>query len=154
MEAKLINPFIRAIQSVITTMAGKQPKVAGKPYLKKDDVAYGDVSSVVGLTGHKNGNFSISFDEPCIISLASAIFGEEFTELNNEVADVVGELANMVSGKARQELELLGYLFHGSIPTVFTGKNHEVKHMTEGPKIGIPFQIENHRFTFEICFEF
>jgi len=32
------------------------------------------------------------------------MFGEEMKEINNEIADAVGELTNMISGQARKEL--------------------------------------------------
>jgi len=36
------------------------------------------------------------------------MFAETITELNDEVKDAVGELSNMISGQARQKLELIG----------------------------------------------
>jgi len=38
MDVKLINPFINATANVLETMAFVKPE-AGRPYLKKDDVA-------------------------------------------------------------------------------------------------------------------
>jgi chemotaxis protein CheX len=38
MDAKIINPFIKATIDVMKTMASIVPK-SGKPYLKKDDIA-------------------------------------------------------------------------------------------------------------------
>ena len=153
MEAKFINPFIKATIEVIHTMAHVNTK-ASKPYLKKDDLATGDVSTVVGLTGKINGTFSISFDEKSILKIASGLFGEELTELDKEVAEVAGELANMISGQARREIETLGMLLDGSIPSVITGRNHNILHLTDGPKIAIPFSIPGvGNFTKELCFE-
>lgn len=54
MDAKLINPFINATTNVLETMAFIK-SVPGKPYLKKDDVAKGDVTGVIGITGETNG---------------------------------------------------------------------------------------------------
>ncbi|MBF0226622.1 MAG: chemotaxis protein CheX [Desulfobacterales bacterium] len=152
MDANLINPFIKATIEVLTTMASVKP-IPKKPYLKKDAVATGDVSSVVGLTGAKNGTVSISFEENCILKIVSNMFNEEMTELNHDVADAVGEIFNMISGQARQDLESIGYLFHGSIPSIFTKKGHEIIHITEGPKIAVPFTTPDGAFTLEVCFE-
>ncbi|MGM0417231.1 MAG: chemotaxis protein CheX [Thermodesulfobacteriota bacterium] len=154
MKAELVNPFITATKNVLETMAFIQV-TPGKPYLKKETTATGDVSSIVGLTGSPNGSFSISFEKNIILKIVSNMFGEDITELNEDVAEASGEIANMVSGQARQELEVDGYLFDGSIPSVVTGEKHELRHITEGPKIAVPFQ-ENEtggKFTLEICFE-
>ena len=152
MDVKLINPFINATLNVIETMAFINP-VAGTPYFKKDDVAQGDVSGVVGLTGETNGAVSVTFNELCILKIVSNMFGEEMKEINNEIADAVGELTNMISGQARKELEEIGKTFGATIPSVITGKNHKIESMTKGPKIGIPFKTDFGSFTIEVSLE-
>lgn len=154
MKAEFVNPFITATKNVLETMAFVSVK-SGKPYLKKDSTATGDVSSIVGLTGNPNGSFSISFEKSLILKIVSKMFGEEMTELSDEVAEAAGEIANMVSGQARQELEVDGHVFDGSIPSVVTGEKHQLRHITEGPKIAVPFTDEEigANFTLEICFE-
>ena len=152
MDAKLINPFINATLNVLQTMAFVTCK-PGKPYLKKDDMARGDVTGVIGITGEANGSVSVTFDELSILKIVSNMFGEEMTELNGEIADAVGELTNMISGQARKELEEVGKVFEAAIPSVITGKNHCIMHITHGPKIAIPFTMDEGSFTIEISFE-
>jgi chemotaxis protein CheX len=152
MNVKLINPFINATINVLETMAFVTVN-AGKPYLKKDNVAVGDVTGVLGLTGIANGTISVTFEEKCILTVVSNMFGETMTELNNEIADAVGELTNMISGQARRELEEVGKVFKAAIPSVITGRNHSIKHYTDGPKIAIPFSTQTGDFTIEVCFE-
>jgi chemotaxis protein CheX len=69
------------------------------------------------------------------------------------VADAVGELFNMVSGQARVELENMGRSYQAAIPSVFSGKDHTIIHITDGPKIAIPFDTPDGAFTMEVCFE-
>ncbi|MBL7180443.1 MAG: chemotaxis protein CheX [Pseudomonadota bacterium] len=152
MDVKMINPFINATLNVLETMAFVKAE-AGKPYLKKNDVAQGDVSGVVGFTGEANGTVYVTFDEECILKIVSNMFGEEMTEINNEITDAVGELTNMISGQARKEIAEIGKVFHGAIPTVVTGKNHKVISMVKGPKIAIPFKTDAGSFTIEVCIE-
>ncbi len=152
MDVKLINPFINATVNVLGTMAFVESE-AGKPYLKKDDVARGDVSGVIGFTGETNGTLSITFNELCILKIVSSMFGEEMTEINDEIADAVGELTNMISGQARKELAEVGKKYQAAIPTVITGKNHQLETKTQGPKIAIPFKTEFGSFTIEVCLE-
>lgn len=152
MDANMINPFINATTNVLETMAFIACK-AGKPYLKKDDIATGDVTGVIGLTGDKNGTIAVTFDENSILKIVSNMFGEEMAELNHEISDAVGELVNMISGQARRELEEGGKVFDAAIPSVISGKGHSVTHYTDGPKIAIPFTTDNGRFTIEVCLE-
>ena len=152
MDVKLINPFITATTNVLETMAFTKSQ-AGKPYLKKDDAAHGDVSGVIGFTGETNGTVSVTVDESCILKIVSNMFGEEMTEINNEITDAVGEITNMISGQARKELEEMGKLFHGAIPSVISGKNHTLETMTKGPRIAIPFKTDAGSFTIIVCLE-
>jgi chemotaxis protein CheX len=150
MDATIINPFINATINVLETMAFVKAK-PGKPYLKKDDTAMGDVTGVIGVTGMANGTVSVTFEETSILKIVSNMFGETIETLDNEVADAVGELTNMISGQARMELEQKGKVFEAAIPSVITGKGHKIIHITEGPKIAIPFTVEEGNFTIEVC---
>ncbi len=152
MDVKLINPFINATINVLETMAFIRV-TAGKPYVKTDNVAVGDVSGVLGLTGVANGTIAVTFEEKCILTIVSNMFGETMTELNNEIGDAVGELTNMISGQARRELEQIGKVFKAAIPSVVTGRDHSIIHYSDGPKIAIPFSTESGEFTIEVCFE-
>ncbi len=152
MDVKLVNPFINATINVLETMAFIDVK-AGKPYLKKDSVAVGDVTAVLGLTGVANGTISVTFEEKCILTVVSNMLGETIKEINNDIADAVGELTNMISGQARRELGEMGRVLKAAIPSVIAGKNHSIIHYTTGPKIAIPFGTDNGNFTIEVCFE-
>ncbi len=152
MDVMLINPFIDATIHVLSSMAFTQAHV-GKPYRKKDNLAKGDVTGIVGLTGETRGTLSVSFSEDCILSIVSKMFGEEITEIDHEVKDAVGEILNIVSGQARQKLETLGRTLKGAIPTVIAGKNHSITHITTHSVIAIPFSTDNGKFTIEICLE-
>ena len=150
MDAAIINPFINATVNVLETMAFVKA-TSGKPYLKSDDTARGDVTGVIGLTGLAHGTISVTFEENCILKIVSNMFGEPIETLDSEVADAVGELTNMISGQARMELEQNGKLFEAAIPSVITGKGHKIMHITEGPKIAIPFTTDDGAFTIEVC---
>jgi chemotaxis protein CheX len=152
MDVKLVNPFIEATTHVLQSMAFTKTK-PGTPYLKKDTIARGDVTGIVGLIGEARGTISVSFTEECILSIVSNMFGEEVTEINDEVKDAVGEILNIVSGQARQKLEGIGRMIKGAIPTVISGKDHTITHITKQPIVAVPFESEKGSFTIEICIE-
>ena len=152
MDVKIVNPFINATVKVLETMAHAEVK-PGKPYVKKDNIAKGDVTGIIGFTGESNGTISVTFDAGSILKIVSSMFGEEVTALDAEVSDAVGELTNMISGQARRKLEETGKIFEAAIPSVVSGKNHRITHITSGPIIAIPFTTEGGSFTIEICFD-
>ena len=150
MKAEFINPFLEATVSVIKTMASLEP-TPGKPHLKKDSASTGDVSGIVGITGDAEGSLCLTFSEECILFVVSRMLGENQTEINDDVKDAVGELTNMISGDSRRRLQELGHSFQGAIPSVISGKGHEVKHITKGPILAIPFSTQAGNFTVEVC---
>ncbi|MGD9160473.1 MAG: chemotaxis protein CheX [Desulfobacteraceae bacterium] len=152
MDANLINPFLESTLHVLQTIAGIKAE-KGNPYLKKDNVAIGDASGVIGLAGDMNGIISVTFTEKCILHIVTGMFGEEVKELNEEIGDAVGEIANMISGQARQKLEAQGTNLQAAIPSVVMGKNHTISHLTKQPIIALPFITAGGEFTIEICFE-
>jgi len=152
MDVTLVNPFIEATLHVLSSIAFTKA-TAGKPYLKKDAIAKGDISGVVGLSGEARGTLSVSFSKTSILSIVSKMFGEPIEDINDEVRDAVGEILNIVSGLARQKLETKGRVLKGAIPTVITGENHSITHIPKQPIIAIPFATENGHFTIEVCLE-
>lgn len=150
MDVRFINPFLEATIDVLKTMAFVEPR-PGKPYLKKDDLAKGDVSGIIGFTGAATGSMALSFSEGCILKIVSNMLGEEIKEINGDIKDAVGEITNMVSGAARKKLESLGLSVSAAIPTVIAGKGHSVSHIMGGPSIIIPFETDQGSFVVDVC---
>jgi chemotaxis protein CheX len=150
MDVRFINPFLKGTMSVLKTMAFITPK-AGKPFVKKDNLAEGDISGIIGMTGAVRGSLALSFSESCIVKVVSNMLGEEITEINGDIQDAVGEITNMISGVARKELEANGLSIQAAIPTVVSGKNHSITHVLGGPSIIIPFETDHGSFVVDVC---
>lgn len=154
MNVDYINPFLEAAINVVETMAFIKPQQNGKPYLKKkEDLTKGDVTGIIGLTGHERGSIAVSFSKKCILRIIKGMLGEEKYYIDADVRDAVGELTNMIAGDGRRILSLKGYIFEASIPTVVVGSDHYIEHKTKGTIIVIPFKIEDEPFFVEACFE-
>jgi len=150
-DAKIINPFIEAAMNVLKTMAMIEAS-PGKPFIKKDDRAMGDVSGIIGITGAAQGSMSISFESPCICSIVTNLFGIAVQSVNDEVKDAVGEMTNMICGDARRRLEGAGVSLQAGTPTVVSGKDHSITHINTGPRLALPFNTENGKFVLEVAF--
>jgi chemotaxis protein CheX len=150
MDVKFINPFLEGTVEVLTTMAFVNPK-PGKPYLKKNNLAKGDVSGIIGITGTIRGSLALSFSTGSILKIVSNMLGEEITAINGDIRDAVGEITNMVSGAARKRIETMGFSLSASIPTVVSGKEHSIMHVMGGPSVVIPFEMEGGSFVVDVC---
>lgn len=153
MKADFVNPFLESVVNVLSTMASLKV-TPGRPSVKEDDVAKGDVTGLIGMAGQQTrGSFAITFTEQAIFKIASQMLGDQPTEVDESVTDLVGEITNMATGGAKALFEQKGYDFDMAIPTVVAGKNHRIVHKSTGPKLILPFSTEVGEFFVEICFE-
>jgi len=150
MDVKFINPFLNGTQEVLKKMAFMDA-VPGKPYLKKEEAASGDVSGIIGITGDATGSLALSFSEKCICKIVSNMLGEEHPEVTKEILDAVGELTNMVSGASRTQLEKMGMAVYAAIPTVVHGQGHTITHILKSPSLVIPFSTAAGPFFIDVC---
>ena len=150
MDVKFVNPFLEGTVEVLTTMAFVKPR-PGKPYLKKNNLAKGDVSGIIGITGTIKGSLALSFSSGSILKIVSNMLGEEMTSINGDIRDAVGEITNMVSGAARKKIEAMGFSLSASIPTVVSGKEHSITHVLGGPSVVIPFELDEGPFVVDVC---
>ena len=151
-DAEIAKPFIQATKHVLSTMAMLDP-TPGKPYVKKNNTAAGDVSAVVGLTGDKHGSISISFSKACAVAIVKNMLGDDIQDIMQDAKDAVGEITNMISGQARAGLAQMGLAMQASTPTVIFGDNHTISHVSSGPVVAIPFSTAHGDFTVEFCFQ-
>ena len=149
---EIAKPFIPAVTMVLSTMAGVTP-TAGKPYVKKNLRASGDISAIVGITGAHRGTISLTFSRSCAVHLVKAMLGDDISDIIQDTSDAVGEITNMVSGQARAGLAEMGIILQGSTPSIILGDNHTLAHVSSSPIIAIPFSTESGNFTLEFCLE-
>lgn len=149
-DVNVINPFLDAVIDVLSTMAQITPE-PGKPYIKGNRLAKGDITGIIGITGKDKGTISVTFNEATATKVVANMLGEEVTDVE-VLRDGIGEVTNMISGQARQGLAGIGLKYHAAIPVVVIGKNHKVQHVSDGPILAIPFTTEDGEITVEVCF--
>lgn len=148
-DVRFINPMLTAVIHVLDTMASVKAE-PGKPFVNTDGTAVGDVTGLIGVTGYSEGVISLTLEEPCVLKIVSNMLGEEFERIDEEIADAVGELTNMIAGQARKHLSESGMTFQAGTPSVITGKNHKLKHISDSPILSIPFTTKDGNLVVEI----
>lgn len=150
MKAELINPFLNATKNVIETMAQTKVK-AGKPHLKENKVAYGEVTGVIGMSSETiSGSMIVSFSAAAILKIvANMLMEEPRAKIDDEVVDAVGEITNMICGGAKAELAKVNHKFDLATPTMVVGKGVEISYYSSAPTIVIPFETADGNFVVE-----
>ena len=147
MKAKYINPFLAASLNLFRDHL--EVDCANKPpYLNKDPARLGEVSAIIGLAGETSGAVVLSFEGPTALAMAGKLAGKPFTELSSEAIDCVGELANIIAGNAKRDLE--DFRISISLPGVFVGQDARIKWPEGVPVITIPFSSELGEFSVNV----
>ncbi|MCD4687980.1 MAG: chemotaxis protein CheX [Desulfuromonadaceae bacterium] len=107
------------------------------------------VSAIVGMAGANKGMLAIHIPEATALVITSSFLMMEVTEVDDDVKDAIGELANMVAGSIKADLTEQGQEFKLSIPSVVCGAEYEIDCLTDSQGVSMPFSIEGGEFLVE-----
>jgi CheY-specific phosphatase CheX len=146
-----LRHFREAVIEVMQTMANLE--VHSHKVFEKHAAGWprADVSGNIGLIGDKLiGGFALLFPRDAVLTIASNVLYEEFSEITVDVSDCVGELCNIVCGGVKKRFaEELEMRFNLTQPTVIRGENHTLCHMVHHPVSVIPFNFQDKEFYLE-----
>lgn len=152
-KADFILPFIEATHEMFRLMLQQNLK-RKEVYIKKNHVMFGDISGIVGLSGNTCGTSSISLPESLAIKCVGLMMDEETSEglPDSVVHDGVGEMINMVSGQARTSLASTPDAIECTLPTIISGRGHELFHREGTCNVSIIFETEEgEEFAIDVC---
>ena len=147
MKAAHINPFLASTLEVFSTMLGSK-LTRGELSLSMNFQPQHDVSGIIGLSGKASGTVVVSLDRDVAIAATERLLGERPSTINADVVDAVGEIVNMIAGRAKSNLEELAMTL--SLPTVITGKNHVIQFGSSAQTICIPYVCEWGQLSLEV----
>ena len=148
MQADYINCFVAAVQNVFRTMLNTEVTVA-RPHVKTESTSSHDVTGIVTLSGDVVGAVALSFPSESGVNAVEALSETRCEFGSDEFSDAIGELANMVSGNAKKDLDNLSVNI--SIPTVVIGRNHRLGRQVLGPWIVLDCESVLGAFTMAVC---
>jgi chemotaxis protein CheX len=135
-KAEYVNPFVCAAVEVFSTML-KCELVRGPLSLNANFQPAHEVSGIIGLSGRASGTVVVSVDREVAISATEKFLGVRPTTIDSDVIDAIGEITNMIAGRAKAGLESLAMSL--ALPTVITGKNHIIRFGSNAQTICIPY---------------
>ena len=146
LDPKLIIPFINSARGVFNTMVAVTTTI-GKPHLKTAPQPAYDVSGIIGFSGQIIGSVVVSFPTECAAKVVEAFAGMKLAVGSPDFVDAVGELANMIAGAAKKDLQAECSI---TVPSVIVGAGHVVARLSGVPSIVIPIQTPFGAFAVEV----
>jgi chemotaxis protein CheX len=130
-QSPMLGHLIVSTKAVCQTMLGWGIRIQ-ETNVSSEFQPSRDVTGIIGLAGSIKGTIVVSVDKEVAFAAAEIFIGERPTGIDSDVLDLVGELANMIGGGAKERCETSGVLL--GLPSTISGKEYRIS-FTAGSKI-------------------
>ena len=121
-------------------VAAQQPATVGSPYLVTDGTpAVHEYTGVITVSGRREGVVYFTAPKAMLTVLLMKMQENDFSHEN--MRDLVGEVANTISGNARRDF---GNEFVISVPSVLTGERNDPPLISGARSFVIPINWRSH----------
>ena len=121
MKVEFVNPFIQAATEVLESELGGE-SLRGELRLHTSAITTDEVTAIVGVTGTVRGLVLYSMNEATATAIVSRTMNQEFVEFDALAQSGMGELGNVITGRAGALLSEAGYPSNMTPPAVVVGK--------------------------------
>jgi chemotaxis protein CheX len=109
------------------------------------------VLALIGLAGQWAGTGTFSCAAESAQRISGALLMQEYSSVDEDVLDAIGEVTNMVLGNVKTALEEELGPMGLSIPTVIYGRNFTTRSVGKSQWSVVPFECEGQRVEIQIC---
>lgn len=135
-----IAAIIREVTSeVFSTMLGVEANIGDSTVVNETLAPKDGLMATVGLAGRLVGSGMLTLSSEAACKLASILLMDDYQEVNSDVVDAVGEMANMIVGGIKTRLEGQGEPLGLSIPSVISGSNFVARSLSRNTGVAISF---------------
>lgn len=152
-EDELVQSFIKDVQDVFINMVGVEDLMHLPIQVDVTTHFKECLTAMVGLAGTYNGLVSVHIPWPLAISFTSLMLGMEVTEIDDDVNDAMGEIANMLAGSFKQHLSKGGSDIQLSTPSVVNGADYVVSSGNNLENITLKFATDEEWFMVALSIE-
>jgi len=140
MNVKFLNPFLLAASDVLQAEVGLASN-RGSLSLQKSSLTGSEVNVLISIIGQVQGVVLYGMSKDTALKIVSRIMGQEFAEFDNLAQSGIGELGNVISGKATINLSNAGYQTTISPPTLIVGEGAQISTL-DFSRIVVPIDTE------------
>ena len=149
---EISDKIIESAIEIFSTMVMMEISVNGD--LQKSCLPLNDsISGVIGLAGTHKGVLAIHIPSKVAMAITGSFLGMDVDEMNADVEDAVGELANMLGGNVKAILSEKGRDIDLSLPSTIIGQHYDFQPTREAERIVIPFACAAGEFVIDLQLE-
>ncbi len=144
--------IIEATREIFTSMV-MMDITPGEPITTEINPLRSSITGMIGLAGTHKGMLAIHIPDRLAMTITGNFLGMEVAELNADVQDAVGELANMLGGSVKTILSGNGKDIKLSLPSTILGKEYTFQCQDEVEMFLLPFSAPGGEFMVELRLE-
>lgn len=148
----LEEKIVASAREIFSSMIMMEIEVTDKVN-REDHSLENSISGIIGLAGMRKGVLAIHLPYTVAMAITGNFLGMEVTEINEDVEDAVGELANMLGGNIKTILSEKGRDIELSMPSTITGIHYDFQTTKDAERHVIPFACEAGTFSVELQLE-
>ncbi len=122
----------------------------GDPFKRQDEPLTNSISGIIGLAGTMKGSLAIHLTNDAALAVTTAFLGMDVEEIDEDVKDAIGELANMLGGSLKSVLDPSGSDIKLSMPSTVYGEEYSIDCLDEAESVAVPFSFDGHTFIVEL----
>ncbi len=122
----------------------------GEPFIRNNDKLINSISGIVGLAGATKGMLAIHMTNAAALAVTTAFLGMDVEEIDDDVRDAIGELANMLAGSIKSILDPSGSDIKLSMPSAIYGEDYSVDCLAGAEAVTVPFAFDGLGFVVEL----
>jgi len=150
--SKISDKIIESTLEIFTDMVMMEISVIGEPMLRLGALKE-SISGMIGLAGIHKGVLAVHFPKQVALNVTSNFLGMEVEEINVDVQDAIGEIANMLGGNLKTILSGQGKDIQLSLPSTIYGDEYTFTSQVDVDQIILPFQTPAGVFYVEVELE-
>ncbi len=150
--SEIVPKLIDATTEIFTGMVMMDISTAGEPMGELGPLK-DTITGMVGLAGVHKGLVAVHFPYDVALAITSSFLGMEVSELNEDVQDAVGEIANMLGGNVKTLLSDRGKDIELSLPSTISGDEYNFSSQEQVEQVILPFKAPAGVFHVELELE-
>ena len=109
-----------------------------------------NVVATVSFAGAESGIVAFHSTKDAACEIAGALLGVDPADVNGDMPDAIGEVANMIAGALRTKMTDAGTPCAISIPTVTVGSDFYTKYVSDVRRVLCPFTMDGQEIFVEL----
>jgi chemotaxis protein CheX len=111
-----------------------------------------NMTSMIGLGGEIRGLLAIHCPASVAKAITGAFLGLVVEDLDDDVKDAIGEIANMVAGNLKVSYAKINIKIELAIPTSIIGESFHVSGVADANRIIVPLKMADEIFWVELMY--